>query len=60
MTASDDIAIGDTFERLDEPGAWEVTAQLGDWVRLERGRERLHTLAAALLDATRWRRVRAL
>lgn len=58
------VPIGDTFERVRSywqapPIAWEVT-RIGDVVRLESSAGWILTDAEALLDPTRWRRVRAL
>jgi hypothetical protein len=64
--SADDIAIGDTFERVvlgcdNDSVPWEVTERIGDNVSaywLRRGDGSRIQMASDLLDATRWRRVR--
>lgn len=63
-SAPDDVAIGDTFERIRSywqptPITWEVT-RVGDVVRLESGAGWILTDTESLLNSARWRRVRAL
>lgn len=54
------IAIGDTFCRVGETDAWEVTAEMpgDDCWHIERGREQGIVHGARLLDVTHWTRVR--
>jgi len=55
------VAIGDTFARVGETDAWEVTANTwGDVWTLRRGAEVMATRAEHLLDSSRWVRVERL
>lgn len=55
------IAIGDTFVRVGETDAWEITAStFADVWTLRRGAEVMATRAETLLDPAQWVRVERL